>query len=445
MQVRKRLNASRRKSRAALLLSLLLLGACAGRPKKSADPWTQWHQMQLPVEIASARVASTQARIFTRFQKQVQAQNYAKAIGLLQDPGLDPQGEAWAKILLAQLAGLHTRACEGGQWLYFADPKKASAPRVSMLTLLDKLDPLRDSPDKSLATQAKTAATRVMVIARDCPGAASVQERAKTELPALLAELADTQAAALPPDLAYLWATIHLEKEQWSKARHWLKVAADQGLHDPRITLAQAQAHYGQGHYEQARAQAIAGAKAIPKDFARPIADAWALAAKSSWALGKTKLASKELDKSFEADPAHPGAWALLVAMQSAHDEACTSSLPARLEPLWKLPWGSPPTLFWLLDDMLVTLDAQGLAPLSCLATALIWDIDQEQDAALRGIRYFYAATLDTRLGELESALGRALLARTEFESAGSPKHPLPVQALIDALSQAQGPNDAPL
>lgn len=423
-------------SRFGLILSLILFSACAKSSKQSADPWTQWYQMQLPVQLASARVSAGQAKRFKRFQKQVAAQNYPQALALLQDPGLDAQGKAWAQVLAGQLAGLHTRACEGGQWLYFSEPGQPKRARLSMLTLLDQLEPLQNSDDPSLATQAKTASARVMTIARDCPGARTVQAKAKTELPALLGELADRQSTSLPPDLAYLWATFYLEQEQWSKARHWLKVAQDQGLDDPRITLARAQAHYGEGHYKQALQQATRGAQAIPPTFKGPAAQAWTLAARSAWALGNASLSAKHLRQALRKDPTHSGAWALYILMHSEPSEACTSELPARLEPLWDISWAQPPTLFWLLDDMLAILDQEGPDPLACLAQALVWDIDQEQDPALRGIRYFYAATLDTRLGDLQSALGRALLARAEFESAGSPQHPLPVQALIDALGQ---------
>lgn len=425
-----------RTKRWALALCFALLCGCAGKTPKSEDPLTLWHQMQLPVKIANARVSSTQAQIFDRFKKAVQSQDYKKALALLQDPGLDAQGKPWADVLAGQLAGLHTQACEGGQWLYFGDPKKPSAPRVSMLSVLDKLDALRDSNDKTLATQAKVASIRVMVIARDCPGARTVQERAQTELPALLEDLFHSQALTPPPDLAYYWALQQLEKEEWAKARQWLVFANAQGMKDPRLTLALAQVDYGAKAYDRALQQAVAGAKAIPKDFRQAIAEAWTLAAKSAWALGNTKLATQHRERALKAEAAHPGAWALGVRMLSAHDESCESTLPVQLARLWKLSWAKEPTLFWLLDDMLATLDAEAPEALPCLARALVWDIDQEQDPALRGIRYFYAATLDTRLGDFERALGRALLARSEFESAGSPRHPLPVQALIDALSE---------
>lgn len=419
-----------------LLLHAGLFSSCANSAKKTQDPWTQWYQMQLPVQIASAQVSPEQARKFKRFQKQVQAGNYRDALATIQDPGKSLQDQAWTHIVTGQLAGLHTRSCEGGQWLYFSEPKPSKRARLSMLNVLDKLSSLRKSKESTIATQAKTASARVMVIARDCPGASTVQNKAKRELPAILAELAQAQSTSLPPDLAYLWATLLLEQEQWSKARHWLKVAKDQGLDDPRITLAEAQAHYGEGDYALALSRSVQGAKAIPQDFKGPAADAWTLAARSAWAMNKATLAAKHLKRALQSDPVHPGAWALRILMRAEPTSACTDQLPARLEPLWDIPWAQSPTLFWLLDDVLVLLDQEGEAALRCLAQALVWNIDQEPDPALRGIRYFYAATLDTRLGDLPGALGRALLARAEFESAGSPRHPLPVQALIDALKQ---------
>ena len=67
---------------------------------------------------------------------------------------------------------------------------------------------------------------------------------------------------------------------------------------------------------------------------------------------------------------------------------------------------------------------------------ALLLDIDEEPDGMRRGIRYFYAATLDIRLREYELAMGHGVLAKDEFQSIDVPP-PIDVQRFLDRLMES--------
>lgn len=426
-----------KRSLCAVLSLSLLLGACAHRPgTKTQDPWTQWYQMQLPVELASTRVDKTHARNFARFRDAVQDQAYPQALKALEPSAKDPRAKGWTIVLKGQLAGLHTRACEQGQWLMLSPPEAKTKARLSMIELLDQLSGLVQSQDRALSSQAQTALARLLVIARDCPGSRIVQRRAETRLPVILASLADAQGPSLAPDLAYLWATLKLEREEWEKAQHWLNVARDQGLDDPRTTLALAQSHFGQKAYAKSEKLALASAKNIPEQMPQMRARAQTLAARSAHARGEPARARMLLSRALKTLAYETSALALAAELAVQEPQDCEEPLAATLAPIWGLSWEDPPELMWRLDELLRALDDQNADALRCLQAAVLWNIDEETRPALRGIRYFYAATIDARFGDAQGALGRALLARAEFESAGLKRRPVPVQALIEALQE---------
>lgn len=436
---------SPRPIRARVLGSLLalVLSSCAASQRpgstEGVDAWGQWLGMDLPVKVAKSRVPKALGRHFQRFATEVQAGRYAPGLTALALAQQDPKGREWAWVLKGHLAGLHTRDCQEGQWLRFTPYHPKDTTKLSMIQLLDALAPLAAHKDQVLARQAQIAQVRVMVIARDCPGSRIVQRRARERLPVILGTLADAQGATLPPDLAYLWATLQLEREQWSQARHWTSLARKQGFDDPRTTLTLAQSWYGQQDYARAENLAVQGAKSIPNSMPSLQAHAWTLAARAALGLKKQKRTRQHLKKAYKAQPQHPEALAIEVQLLSETPLECHETLAQTLAPLWGDATTQLSALSWALDGIMMELDQAGPEALHCMASALAWNIDAEAKPMLRGIRYYYAATIAARLGDQESALGRALLARSEFESAGSPKHPFPVQALIDALKDPNG------
>ena len=71
---------------------------------------------------------------------------------------------------------------------------------------------------------------------------------------------------------------------------------------------------------------------------------------------------------------------------------------------------------------------------------ALLLNIDGQDDPFRRGLRYFYAATLEVRLGDYDSARGHAATAALEFEDSWVN---LPAKAdpriFLDRLAEATG------
>lgn len=418
-----------------------LLGQSCRLPESRSpqDNWSSWIRMELPVKIASARVSKRSAELFEAFAHAVQHGDYPQAIAQLGNTPHDSLARKWSVVLRAQLAGLHAQACAQGQWLELRASKEARPARLSMLELLDGLDPLLAASDRILARQATIAQARILVIARDCPGARTVQQRARERLRSNLSQLSKDMGDSLPPDLCYLWANEELQAGNAARASKWLDRARAQGLDDPRIDLAQAQAAFEDKRFDDAEKLAAKGATRLAKNQAEMRAQAWSLAARSSWARSSKVTTSEHLARAQKAQAHHPSLLALHSLIASQTPERCSEELASKLAPLWKLAWKEAPALLWALDELMREADRDGPDSLRCLASALVWNVDACPEPALRGIRYFYAATLDTRLGLVESALGRAIVARSEFESAGSAHPKLPVQELIDALQPQVG------
>lgn len=415
------------------------LGCRLPEPRSPQDSWHSWLSMELPVKIASSRVSKRSSKLFDAFAKAAQQGDYPRAIAQLDNLPHNTAARAWSVILRGQLAGLHTQACAQGQWLELRASKKARPARLSMLEILDGLEPLAASPDKILARQAEIAQARILVIARDCPGARTVQQRAREKLRTTLSHLSRDMGDSLPPDLCFLWANEELEGGKPARASKWLDRARAQGLDDPRIDLATAQAAFEEKRFKDAERFAAKGAKRLNKRHPELRAQAWSLAARSSWARSCHDSTRNYLARAQSAQAYHPSLLAMQSLLASQAPERCSEELASKLAPLWELPWKEAPTLIWALDELMREADRDGPNSLRCLASALVWDIDTCPEPALRGTRYFYAATLDTRLGLVQSALGRAIVARTEFDSAGAAHPRLPVQELIDALESELG------
>jgi hypothetical protein len=88
------------------------------------------------------------------------------------------------------------------------------------------------------------------------------------------------------------------------------------------------------------------------------------------------------------------------------------------------------------LETLVILTEEPHLAQL--VRDALLDDIDSEPDAMRRGLRYFYAATLDVRLREFDIAKGHGALAKAEFAESEVPA-PIDVQAFLDRLDESAG------
>jgi hypothetical protein len=64
---------------------------------------------------------------------------------------------------------------------------------------------------------------------------------------------------------------------------------------------------------------------------------------------------------------------------------------------------------------------------------AFLAEVDLEPDPVRRGLRYFFAATLDAKLGEYTHARAHAVLARDEFATTNEPP-PVDVEKFIERV-----------
>ena len=67
--------------------------------------------------------------------------------------------------------------------------------------------------------------------------------------------------------------------------------------------------------------------------------------------------------------------------------------------------------------ETLVVMTNEELVLAEIARVAMLDSIDSEVDLLRRGLRYFFAATLDARLGDYTAANGHAVLAEDEFAS----------------------------
>src|SRR5690606_32715870 len=90
------------------------------------------------------------------------------------------------------------------------------------------------------------------------------------------------------------------------------------------------------------------------------------------------------------------------------------------------------------LESLVIIANADELELAQITRDALLLDIDLEPDPFRRGLRYFYAAALEVRLGEYEMARGHATPAELEFEDGrfGVPVKADP-RAFLDRLAEA--------
>ena len=90
------------------------------------------------------------------------------------------------------------------------------------------------------------------------------------------------------------------------------------------------------------------------------------------------------------------------------------------------------------LESLVIIANADTLELAQITRDALLFEIDLEPDPFRRGLRYFYAAALEVRLGEYDAARGHAATAAVEFEDTWVP---IPAKAdprgFLDRLAEA--------
>ena len=426
----------------ALVFSLSL-GGCkntvspGNRPSAVAmGDWYSWRDLTPLVEVAESHAPEPAVRALTEASKLVRDGKAASADKRLAEAA-SGAGRQWIAVARADLAALHFSMCiRGVAWrltdgeepsaterkMDFSEDTKIEPGYVSVFALLTNLDEPIASDDEALVVQARIARARVAAFSQRCPANDDVAEMSATTLESDLATLA--AEGHLTPDLAYLWAGVQMNRFSGTAARPFLLQARDGGFDHPAVTFMLAVIALEEEKLDEADQLATESIERYGElDDPSNVGEGWFVRGEVARARKDPKAAKAYYAKALEANPLHAPsilATATIIAGASSPDDA-VDYVAKRIEPFM---------LEGPLDGEGVREVGMNLESIVFMATeplaaqisrdAMLSRIDQESDPMRRGLRYFFAATLDVRLGEYEVAHGHGVLAKEEFAEAGT-------------------------
>ena len=456
---------------ASLLGALLLTGASVGLATTTGcvnaklgrgsevpmGSWPAWQDLTPLLEIAKAHVdASTYAAMeqASALLREGKARSADEALAAAAASG----GRHWIAVARADLASMHFTTCiRGVAWRLPDEPgphertrdydpaSKVGPGDLSVEALLTNLDAAleagKNSP--SLATQARIARVRVTGFAVSCPANPEVESRASAIMNSDLATLA--AEAHLTPDLAYMWAGVQLQSYSGAAARPFLLDALEGGFDDPSVTYMLAAIAFEQGELDNAETLA-AEAAARYVEVGDPTQQAQIAALRGEIALVSERFADAEAQfaSALELLPNHTGA--MLGLAEVERDREGPLMAAERLTPLIRqLTRGDAElderTAMSVIDDLeslVILANADELEIAQITRDALLFEIDLEPDPFRRGARYFYAAALEVRLGDYDSARGHAATAIVEFDETWVPIPPkADPRGFLDRMNEA--------
>ncbi len=363
----------------------------------------------------------------------------------------------WIAVARADLAALHFTTCiRGVAWrlpeqvgaqarAIDFDPETKVAPGdLSVEALLTNLDDALRAGESSsaLATQARIARVRVTSFAASCPANEEVERRAVAIMNSDLATLAAENH--LTPDLAYVWAGLQFQTYSGTAARPFLLQAREGGFDDPSVGYLLAMIAFEQREYAEADQLAAEAAERYAE-----FGDA-NQRAQCALLRGEVALASERFDDArvhfsaaLELSATQVGALIGLteVSRRDQGPSAAAEQLHGQLLQLTgdaELDTQTAPLLVDTMEALVILANASDLEVAQITREALLMTIDNEPDAFKRGLRYFYAAALEVRLGDYEAARGHAATAQLEFEESGLPvPDKADPRAFLDHLAEA--------
>jgi tetratricopeptide (TPR) repeat protein len=397
--------------------------------------WPAWQDLSPLIEVAQAHVdeptlaALEQARALLGEGKAHSADQALAAAS-------SSAGRHWIAVARADLASIYFTVCiRGVAWRLPDDPgphertvdydpaTKVGPSDLSVEALLTNLDDALEAGKQSaaLSTQARIARVRVSAFAASCPANAEVERQAAAVMNSDLATLAAENH--LTPDLAYMWAGVQMQTYSGAAARPFLHQALEGGFDDPAVTYMLAAIAYEQGELESAESLAATAADRYAQlgDIAQR-AQISALRGEIALAAKHDEAAEKHFEMAIELLPDHTGAMLGLAALERgrngplAASERLTASIRALTRGTAEL---DEREALEMIDELesLVMLAADGdIETAQITRDAMLFQIDLEPDPLRRGLRYFYAAALEVRLGDYDSARGHAATAAMEFE-----------------------------
>ncbi|MCX4246848.1 hypothetical protein [Paraliomyxa miuraensis] len=427
----------------------------AGSAEASATAmgsWAQWQDLEPLVTVARDHADERTVAVLEAVSALLREGKAASADRRLATAA-DGSGRHWIAVARGDVAALWFTVCiRGVAWrltdgqqgqptareVDFSEERRIKPDDVSVEATLTNLDAAVTSEVEALQVQARIARARVAAYTQRCPPnddvAALAQRILENDLATLAAE------GHLTPDLAYLWAGVQMTRFSGAAARPFLLQAREGGFDHPAVTYMLAVIALEGGDLERADQLASEAATAYAEVGERDQeAQAWFIRGEVARQREDPAAARERFEAALERMPTHvPALLAIagivfeakgeLVAVEHVHHSLASLLLDGDLDAQ------SARDAAGNVEALVIVADTPFLAQLC--RDALLLDIDEEPDPMRRGIRYFYAATLDVRLREYELALGHGVLAKDEFEQSDVPP-PLDVQRFLDRLRES--------
>ncbi len=452
----------------SLIIALLLAGAAltaatgcvrAGLGRAAEVPmgsWPAWQDLSPLVDVAESHVDAPVLAIMQEAQALLR-EGKAKSADATLARAANSSGRHWIAVARADLAAMNFSKCiRGVAWRLPDDPgpharevdydpaTKIGPGDLSVEALLTNLDDAVEAgKGAALGTQALIARVRVTGFVASCPANPEVEKRAIAIMNSDLATLAAENH--LTPDLAYMWAGVQIQTYSGAAARPFLLQALEGGFDDPSVTYMLAAIAFEQSELGEAETLAAEAAKRY-EELGDP-----GQRAQVAFLRGEIGLAADDYDRArkyYEQAltqlPNHTGAMLGLTEVEREQHGALAAG--ERLHGLivqlmrseGELGLDRAAEIIDDLESLVIMANADELELAQITRDALLLEIDLEADPYRRGLRYFYAAALEVRLGEYELARGHAKTALLEFEDS-----PLPVadkadpRAFLDRLAEA--------
>jgi len=414
--------------------------------------WDAWRDLSPLVDVASTH-APEPALVALRDASALLQRGKARSAEKVLSEASSGAGRHWIAVARANLAALHFTTCIRGVAWRLAEGKAPHATErlvdfdestrlepgdVSVEALLTNLQEPIASEIPALVIQARIARARVASFTERCPANADVEEMARTTAEGDLAVLA--AEGHLTPDLAYLWAGVQMTRFSGAAARPFLLQAQAGGFDHPAVVHMLAAIAFELRELDNAESLAEQALKTYAgvKD-ASGQAQVWHLRGEIAWARGGKEAMSsarERYEKALSLDPQYvPAVLSLAsLALEDGRGSDAVDLVHRHLGDLVGKETMDEPGMQDAaanLEGLVVLTEEPAMVQL--VRDALLLRIDAEPDAARRGLRYFFAATLDARLQEYQMAHGHGVLARDEFEE--SPLDPpMDIDAFLDRV-----------
>lgn len=397
--------------------------------------WPAWQDLSPLIEVAEAHLDEPTLAVFEQARVLLREGKAHSADQMLATAS-SSAGRHWIAVARADLASIYFTICiRGVAWRLPDEPgphqrsvdydpaTKVGPGDLSVEALLTNLDEAIEAGKDSaaLATQARIARVRVSAFAASCPANAEVERQAAAVMNSDLATLAAENH--LTPDLAYMWAGVQMQTYSGAAARPFLHQALEGGFDDPSVTYMLAAIAYEQGELDSAESLAADAAARYEKlgDVAQR-AQISALRGEIAFAGKLYDAAQKHFEFAIELLPDHTGAMLGLAEVERARNgplaasERLTGSIRALTRGDLELDEAEALEMIDELESLVILAGGGDIEIAQIARDAMLFQIDLEPDPLRRGLRYFYAAALEVRLADYDSARGHAATAALEFD-----------------------------